>query len=63
MAGLLSAVTAGTFVRFPVPGMRRRTPPALSFILIGLFLWVAENLAAYVGAWHYQVVDRTRLTS
>ncbi|MGW2025296.1 hypothetical protein [Streptomyces decoyicus] len=26
VAGLLSAVTAGTFVRFTVPGIRRRTP-------------------------------------
>ncbi|MFI1769480.1 DUF817 family protein [Streptomyces sp. NPDC020800] len=53
VAGLLSAVTVGTFVRFTVPGIRRRTPLALSFILIGLFLWVAENLATYVGAWRY----------
>jgi uncharacterized membrane protein YoaT (DUF817 family) len=25
----------------------------LSFVLIGFFLWVAENLATYVGAWRY----------
>lgn len=28
-------------------------PLALSFVLIGFFLWVAENLATYVGAWRY----------
>ncbi|MFI1497129.1 DUF817 family protein [Streptomyces platensis] len=43
----------GHSVRVTVPGIRRRTPPALSFILIGLFRRVAENLATYVGAWHY----------
>ena len=26
---------------------------ALSFARIGLFLWVAENLATYLGAWAY----------
>jgi uncharacterized membrane protein YoaT (DUF817 family) len=33
--------------------VRRRHPPALSFVLIGFFLWLAENLATYVGAWRY----------
>lgn len=28
-------------------------PLALSFVLIGFFLWVAENAATYVGAWSY----------
>jgi uncharacterized membrane protein YoaT (DUF817 family) len=30
-----------------------RMPLALSFVLIGFFLWVAENAATYVGAWSY----------
>lgn len=53
LAVLLTAVTAGTFVRFTVHGIRRRMPLALAFVLIGFFLWVAENLATYVGAWRY----------
>jgi uncharacterized membrane protein YoaT (DUF817 family) len=53
LAGLLLAVTAGTSVRFTVWGVRRRMPLALSFVLIGFFLWVAENLATLVGAWRY----------
>ncbi|GAP45772.1 DUF817 domain-containing protein [Streptomyces azureus] len=53
LAGLLLAVTAGTSVRFTVWGVRRRMPLALSFVLIGFFLWVAENLATFVGAWRY----------
>ncbi|MFJ4280539.1 DUF817 domain-containing protein [Streptomyces massasporeus] len=53
LAGLLAAVTLGTSVRFTVRGVRRRMPLALSFVLIGFFLWVAENLATLVGAWRY----------
>ena len=53
LAGLLGAVTLGTSVRFTVRGVRRRMPLALAFVLIGFFLWVAENLATLVGAWRY----------
>ncbi|MFH9008679.1 DUF817 domain-containing protein [Streptomyces afghaniensis] len=53
LAGLLLAVTAGTSVCFTVRGVGRRMPLALSFVLIGFFLWVAENLATFVGAWRY----------
>jgi len=28
-------------------------PTGLSFGLIGFFLWVAENVATYFGAWQY----------
>jgi uncharacterized membrane protein YoaT (DUF817 family) len=53
LAALLLVVTAGTSVRYTVRGVRRRMPLALSFVLIGFFLWVAENLATYAGAWRY----------
>ncbi|EFL36941.1 conserved hypothetical protein [Streptomyces viridochromogenes DSM 40736] len=53
LAGLLVAVTLGTSVCFTVRGVRRRMPLALSFVLIGFFLWVAENLATFAGAWRY----------
>ncbi|MDO0909442.1 DUF817 domain-containing protein [Streptomyces sp. DT2A-34] len=53
LAALLLAVNAGTSVRYTVRGVRRRMPLALSFVLIGFFLWVAENLATYLGAWRY----------
>ncbi|MER5299579.1 DUF817 domain-containing protein [Streptomyces lasiicapitis] len=53
LAALLLLVTTGTWVRFTVGGARYRMPLALSFTLIGFFLWLAENLATYVGAWRY----------
>ncbi len=32
---------------------RRRMPVLLSFILVGLFIWIAENAATFLGAWRY----------
>ncbi|MGA5560253.1 DUF817 domain-containing protein [Streptomyces platensis] len=53
LAALLVAVTGGTSVRFSVGKARYRMPLALSFALIGFFLWLAENIATYLGAWRY----------
>lgn len=50
---LLLAVTAGTWVHFVIGERRHRMPLALSFTLIGFFLWLAENIATCLGAWRY----------
>ena len=42
-----------TQVHFVVTETERRMPLALSFLLIGFFIWVAENIATYFGAWQY----------
>ncbi|HEY5029688.1 MAG TPA: DUF817 domain-containing protein [Candidatus Angelobacter sp.] len=42
-----------TQVKFTVTNTERRMPLALSFLLIGFFIWVAENIATYFGAWQY----------
>lgn len=42
-----------TQVYFTVIKIPRRMPLALSFLLIGFFIWVAENIATYFGAWQY----------
>jgi uncharacterized membrane protein YoaT (DUF817 family) len=28
-------------------------PLAIAFVLIGFFIWIAENIATYFGAWKY----------
>ncbi|MGW0774664.1 DUF817 domain-containing protein [Streptomyces sp. NPDC002835] len=53
LAALLLCATAGTWVRFRVGEQDHRMPLALSFVLIGFFLWIAENVSTYVGAWSY----------
>jgi uncharacterized membrane protein YoaT (DUF817 family) len=42
-----------TQVYFTVWHQRRRMPLVLSFFLIGFFIWVAENIATFFGAWVY----------
>lgn len=43
----------GTWVSYSVGRERFRMPLALSFVLIGGFLWLAENMATLLGAWKY----------
>ena len=61
LALLLVVVTARTTVWFTVGARRYDMPLALSFVLVGFFLWVAENAATLLKAWRYpdQSVDWT----
>jgi uncharacterized membrane protein YoaT (DUF817 family) len=42
-----------SWVTYDVNGTTYRMPLALSFVLIGFFIWIAENIATYFGAWEY----------
>ena len=42
-----------TRVYFTVTDKRRWMPLNLAFILIAFFIWVAENISTYLGAWQY----------
>ncbi len=53
LAVALLVVTWRTSVRFTVGARRYAMPLALSFVLIGFFLWLAENLATLLRAWQY----------
>jgi uncharacterized membrane protein YoaT (DUF817 family) len=53
LALVLLAVTARTTVWFTVGRRRYAMPLALSFVLIGFFLWLAENAATFLDAWRY----------
>ncbi|WP_461024481.1 DUF817 domain-containing protein [Thalassiella azotivora] len=53
LAVALLAVTWRARVWFTVGDARYRMPLALSFVLIGGFLWLAENAATFLGAWSY----------
>ncbi|MGV3722837.1 MAG: DUF817 domain-containing protein [Actinomycetota bacterium] len=53
---LLAAVLLvfrNTRVHFTVIERRRAMPLVLAFLLIGFFIWVAENASTYLGAWVY----------
>jgi uncharacterized membrane protein YoaT (DUF817 family) len=53
LALVLLFVTWRTSVRFTVGPRRYAMPLALSFVLIGFFLWLAENAATLLRAWQY----------
>ena len=53
LAGLVIIVFWKTWVTYEVNGFRYRMPLALSFVLIGFFIWIAENIATFLGAWKY----------
>jgi uncharacterized membrane protein YoaT (DUF817 family) len=53
LAVLGLVVLRRSMVHFTVGDARYRMPLALSFVLIGLFLWLAENAATYLEAWQY----------
>ena len=36
----------------PAP-QRRLTTWLLAFVLVGFFIWIAENIATFLGAWQY----------
>lgn len=42
-----------SWVRYEVGEKSYRMPIALSFVLIGFFIWIAENIATFFGAWEY----------
>ncbi len=54
LAVLCLVVLRGTVVHFRVGGAPYRMPLAIAFVLIGLFLWLAENIATYLDAWKYE---------
>ncbi|WP_102029068.1 DUF817 domain-containing protein [Salirhabdus sp. Marseille-P4669] len=53
LAGLVVLVFWQASVSYKVNGKRYRMPIVLSFILIGFFIWIAENIATFFGAWEY----------
>ncbi len=54
---ILAALTVIAFLKskvwFTTNTLRRQMPVALSFLLIGFFIWLAENVATFFGAWKY----------
>lgn len=53
LSGLVLIVFLKSRVSYEVNGTRYHMPLALSFVLIGFFIWIAENIATYFGAWEY----------
>lgn len=50
---LLFIVFFRTKVFFSINQITYQMPVVLSFLLIGFFIWVAENISTFLGAWQY----------
>ncbi|MEI5906374.1 DUF817 domain-containing protein [Bacillus spongiae] len=48
-----------TYVSFTVNKTSYKMPLIVSFILIGFFIWIAENIATFYGAWTYPNQEQT----
>ncbi len=53
LTALLFVIFFRSAVTFRVRTISYRMPVILSFFLIGFFVWLAENIATYLGAWQY----------
>ncbi|SDB92904.1 DUF817 domain-containing protein [Shouchella lonarensis] len=59
LKGLLILVFLRTVVFFRVNGKVFRMPLTVSFLLIGFFIWIAENITTFYGAWQYPNQEAT----
>lgn len=70
LTGAIFVIFWRSHVSFSVYRERFRMPLSLSFVLIGFFIWVAENIATLLGAWRYpnqhegwQLVHASKISS
>jgi uncharacterized membrane protein YoaT (DUF817 family) len=53
LVAFMLGLYARTVVNFKPAGRVRQMPLLLSFVLIGFFIWIAENMATFFGVWRY----------
>ncbi|HYD81347.1 MAG TPA: DUF817 domain-containing protein [Paucimonas sp.] len=53
LIALACGLYARTTVVFRPYDRERRMPLVLAFVLIGFFIWIAENISTFFGAWRY----------
>lgn len=58
LTALLVVVFWRTKVYFSVLGRTYWMPLTVSFLLIGFFIWIAENISTFLGAWSYPDQER-----
>lgn len=53
LTGLVFIVFRRTWIIYRVRATTYRMPLTLSFILVGFFIWLAENISTFFNAWKY----------
>lgn len=64
LAGLIVITFSKTYVQFTPHKMQLTMPLTVSFVLIAFFIWIAENISTFLGAWKYpdQLVSWTAVS-
>ena len=64
LAGLVVIIFSKTMVHYTVIKKERQMPLTVSFVLIAFFIWIAENISTFLGAWKYpdQLITWTRVS-
>jgi uncharacterized membrane protein YoaT (DUF817 family) len=70
LIGAVQVIFGRSWIAFTPISKQRSMPLVLAFLLIGIFVWFAENIATLLGAWQYpdqqdgwRVVSPHKLTS
>ncbi|WP_238649551.1 DUF817 family protein [Paenibacillus piscarius] len=53
LTALVVVVFWRTWIIYRVQGKTFRMPLVLAFAIVGFFIWLAENIATFLGAWQY----------
>lgn len=53
LTALVLLVFRKTWIIYRVRAATYRMPLTLAFLLVGFFIWLAENIATFLGAWQY----------
>lgn len=53
LAGITVILFSKTIVVFTPLSTKRSMPIVVSFVLIAFFIWIAENISTFLGAWKY----------
>ena len=53
LSALVLVIFWKTWVTYEVGRRQYKMPLSLSFVLIGFFIWIAENIATFFSAWEY----------
>lgn len=53
LTALVFVVFRKTWIIYRVRSVTYRMPLSLAFIIVGFFIWLAENISTFLGAWKY----------
>lgn len=53
LTGLVVVVFWRTWIIYNVRGKAYRMPLCIAFVIVGFFIWLAENIATFFNAWQY----------